>query len=91
MGRFTKHFGQQYSKIGNTREELFHAWRSFHFNKNVEMIDTYVNCIRQVTALLGYQEPQILEVFKNTLPTKLYWVLFPIMDLRERVETAKEY
>ena len=23
-------FRQQYSKIGNTREQLFHAWRSFH-------------------------------------------------------------
>ena len=53
------------------------------------MIDPYVNCIRQVTTLLGYQEPQILEVFKNTLPTKLYWVLFSLMDLRQVVETAK--
>ena len=25
----------------------------------------------------------------NTLLTKLYWVLFPIMDLRQAVETAK--
>ena len=39
--------------------------------------------------LLGYGEPQILEVFKNTLPTKLYWILFPIEDLRQAVETAK--
>ena len=31
----------------------------------------------------------MLEVFKNTLPTKLYWVLFPIDDLRLTVETAK--
>ena len=69
-------FRQQYSKIGNTREQLFHAWRSFHFDENVETIDTYVNCIRLVATLLGYQEPQILEVFKNTLLTKLYWVLF---------------
>ena len=53
------------------------------------MIYAYVNCIRQVATLLGYQEPQILEVFKNTIPTKLYWVLFPIMDLRQAVETAK--
>ena len=28
-------------------------------------------------------------MFKNTLPTKLYWVLFPIEDLRQAVETAK--
>ena len=82
-------FRQQYSKIGNTRDQLFYAWRSYHFDENVEMIDAYVNCIRQVATLLGYQEPQILEVFKNTLSTKLYCVLFPIMDLRQVVETAK--
>ena len=64
-------------------------WRSFHFDENAEMIDAYVNRIRQVVNLLGYQELQILEVFKNTLPTKLYWVLLPIKDLRQAVETAK--
>ena len=82
-------FRQQYSKIGNTREQLFHAWRSFSFDENTETIDVYVTHIRQVAALLGYGEPQILEVFKNTLPTKLYWILFPIEDLRQVVETAK--
>ena len=30
-----------------------------------------------------------MEVFKNTFPTKLYWVLYPIEDLRQAVETAK--
>ena len=45
--------------------------------------------IRQVATLLGYGEPQILEVFKNTLPTKLYWLLFPVEDLRQAVDTAK--
>ena len=82
-------FRQQYSKIGNTREQLFHAWRSFHFDENVETIDAYVHLIRQVANLLGYQDPQILEVFKNTLPSKLYWVLFPVEDLRAVVDTAK--
>ena len=89
MGRFTKCFRQQYSKIGNTREQLFHMWRLFHFEENAETIDAPVNHLRQVETLLGYQEPQILEVFKITLPTKLYWVLVPIMDLRQAVETAK--
>ena len=32
---------------------------------------------------------QVLKVFKNTLPTQLYWVLFPIEDLRLALETAK--
>ena len=82
-------FRQQYSKIGNTREQLFHVWRSFSFDENTETINVYVTHISQVAALLGYGEPQILEVFKNTLPTKLYWILFPIEDLRQVVETAK--
>ena len=82
-------FRQQYSKIGNTREQLFHTWRSFHFDENAETIDAYVHCIKQVANLLGYQDPQILEVFKNTLPSKLYRVLFPIEDLRVAVDTAK--
>ena len=37
-------FRQQYSKISKTRE-LFHAWRSFHFNENAEMINAYVHHI----------------------------------------------
>ena len=44
---------------------------------------------KTVAILLGYEEPQILEVFKNTFPTKLYWILYPIEDLRQAVETAK--
>ena len=82
-------FTQRYSKLGNTCKQLLHVWRSFTFDENTETIDSYVIRIRQVATLLGYGELQILEVFKNTLPTKLYWVLFPIEDLRQAVETAK--
>ena len=67
-------FRQRYSKLGNTREQLFYMWRSFTFDENTETIDSYVIRIRQVANLLGYVELQILEVFKNTLPTKLYWI-----------------
>ena len=52
-------FRKQYSKIGNTREQLFHALGSFSFDKNTETIDVYVAHIRQVAALLGYGKPQI--------------------------------
>ena len=68
---------------------MFHTWRSFSFDENTETIDAYVTCIRQVASLLGYGEPQILEVFKSPLPTKLYWILFSIEDLRQAGETAK--
>ena len=82
-------FSQRYSKLGNTCKQLFHAWRSLTFDENTETIDSYVIRIRIVANLLGYGEPQILEVFKNTLPTKLYWILFPIEYLRQAVDTAK--
>ena len=29
-------FRKQYTTIGNTREQLFHGWRSFHFDENAE-------------------------------------------------------
>ena len=29
-------FRQRYSKLGNTCEQLFHAWRSFNFGENTE-------------------------------------------------------
>ena len=89
MADITK-FIQRYSKLSNTWEQLFHAWRSFNFDENTETIDSYVMQIRQVATLLGYGEPHVLEVFKNTLPTKLYWILFPIEDLRQAVEIEKK-
>ena len=59
---------------------------SFHFDENSEMLDSNITHIRQVTLLLGYGEPHVLEVFKNTLASRLYWVLFPIEDLRQVVK-----
>ena len=29
----------QFSKVGNTKEQLFHSWRSFHYDENTETID----------------------------------------------------
>ena len=34
-------FRQSYSQVGNTQEQLFHAWRSFNFDENTEIIDVY--------------------------------------------------
>ena len=42
-----------------------------------------------MAVLLNYGEPQILELFKNTLPSKLYCILFPINDLRDAVDAPK--
>ena len=82
-------FRTQFSKIGNKREKLFHVWRTFHIDENAEAIDIYVQSIVQVAANLNYGEPHILEVFKNTLLSHLYWVFLPVDTLREAVETTK--
>ena len=64
-------------------------WRSFHFDEAIDTIDGYIQKVKQVVALLNYEEPQILELFKNTLPSRLYYMLYQINDLRVVVETAK--
>ena len=83
-------FRQQYSKFGSLREQYFHVWRSFHYDENTDTIDSYILKIKQVASLLNYGEPEILELFKNTLPSKLYWILFPINNLREAEKSIKQ-
>ena len=82
-------FRQQYSKFGSSREQYFHVWRSFHYDENTDTIDSFILKIKQVASLLNYGEPEILELFKTTLPSKLYGILFPINNLREAVDTTK--
>ena len=45
--------------------------------------------ISQCVVMLNYGEPQILELMKNTLPSRLYPTLFPIDNLRDAIITAK--
>ena len=54
-------FRQQYSKLHNTPEQYFHQWRSFYFDENADIIDSYVTRVSQCAAMLNYGEPQILE------------------------------
>ena len=82
-------FRQQYLKFGSSRGQYFHVWRSFQYDEKTDTIDSYILKIKQVASLLNCGEPEILELFKNTLPSKLYWILFPINNLREAVDTMK--
>ena len=45
MGQLQNLFRQRYSKLGNTHEQLFHAWRSFTFDENTETVDSYMTRI----------------------------------------------
>ena len=58
-GEFQERFRTQFSKLGNTREQLFHAWRSIQFDKNVETINVYAQRIRQIADKLSDGELQI--------------------------------
>ena len=82
-------FRWQYSKIGNTPEQLFHAWRTFKFDENTDSIDSYVLRMSQVAAMLNYGEMQILENFKNTLLYRLYLTLINVNNLRDAIDLAK--
>ena len=64
-------FRWQYSKIGNTPEQLFHAWRTFKFDENMDTIDSYVLRMSQIAAMLNYGKMQILENFKTPFCTDL--------------------
>ena len=82
-------FRWQYSKIGNTPKQLFHAWRTFKFDKNTDMVDSYILRMSQVVAMLNYGEMQILENFKNTLLYRLYSTLINVNNLRDAIDLAK--
>ena len=82
-------FRWQYSKIGNTPEQLFHAWRTFKFDKNTDTIDSYILRMSQVAAMLNYGEMQILENFKNTFRYRLYSTLLNVNNLRDAIDLAK--
>ena len=84
-----EHFRQQYSKFGKTREQYFHIWRSFQFDEAMDTIDGLIYKVKQVAALLDYGDPQILQLFKNTLPSRLYYLLYHIDNLNVTIETAK--
>ena len=82
-------FRWQYSKLGNTAKQLFHAWRTFKFDENTDTIDSNVLRMSQVAAILNYAEMQILEKFKNTLPYWLYSTLINVNNLRDDIDLAK--
>ena len=84
-----KKFRWQYSKIGNTPEQLFHAWKTFKFDESTDSIDSYVLRMSQVSAMLNYGEMQILENFKNILPYRLYSTLINVNNLRDAIDLVK--
>ena len=84
-----KLFCWQFSKLGHTQEELLCRWRSFCFDETADIIDSYVLRLKQCAQMLGYNEGQVLELFKNILPNKYYYLFFGIQNPREAVKSAK--
>ena len=69
---------------------MYHQWRCFYFDENADAIDFYVAKGSQCAALLNYGELQILELLRNTLPSRIYPILFPVDNLRNVVTTVKK-
>ena len=53
------------------------------------ILTPYVTRDSQCATKLNYGEPQILELMKNTLPSRLYPILFPTDNFRDAIMTAK--
>ena len=64
---------------------------SIMIKENVETPDAYIIRIKQVARLLGYEDLQVLEVFKNTIPNRLYWVLFLLITCEKQVRQQKDF
>ena len=69
--------------------EIHQTLQQHNITENSETLDSYITHKRQVAVLLGYGESQVLDVFKDTLPTRLYCIIFPTEALRQAVETTK--
>ena len=59
------HFCQQYSKFGSTREQYFHAWRSFQVDENADTIDSYIHKVKQVAHSIKLWRTTDLRAFQK--------------------------
>ena len=57
LGRFMRQGQATIFQFVNTREQYFHAWRSFQFDEATDTIDGYIQKVKQVAALLDYGDP----------------------------------
>ena len=65
-------------------------WRSFQFDEATNTIDGYIQKVKQVAALLDYGSTTNLRITQKTLPSRLYYMVYQIENLRVVVETAKK-
>ena len=84
-----RHFRQKFSKHGNNRDQYYQMWRNFHFDESVDDIDSYVTRVKQIAVLLNYGDPEMLELLRNTLQSRLYYLIYRENNLEEVIEIAK--
>ena len=89
LGQFMRKVQATILQIWQYLRTIFPCMEIFSFDEATDTIDGYIQKVKQVAALLYYGDPQILELFKNTLPSRLYYMLYHIDNLREAVEMAK--
>ena len=64
-------------------------WRLFPFDETAGPIASNVLWLKECAQMLRYNNGQVLELLKNTLQTRYYYLLFGIQNHREIVEGAK--
>ena len=82
-------FRWQYSKIGNTPKQLFHACRTFKFDDNTDTIDSYVLRMSQVAVMLNYGENADFGKFQKHLPYRLYSTVINVNNSKDAIDLAK--
>ena len=70
------------------KKDCFKGGGHFSLMKQLTQLTLWSD-VETMCSMLGYNESQCLELFKNTLPTRYHYLLFGFQSLREAVETAK--
>ena len=60
----------------------------FQFDEATDTIDSCVITLKQCAHILGYNKGHILDLFRNTLPTRYYHLFFGSQQIGEAVESA---
>ena len=84
-------FRQQYCKIGNTREQLFHTWRSFHSEENTETIRCMCDGHKTSSCIFRLRRTSNFRGIQKHAPYKIVLVIISHRESKtsRTVETAK--
>ena len=57
-------------------KHLHERWRTFSFDPNADDIEEYIRDVCEAAKQLGHGDDAVINLFKATMPTKLYGTLY---------------